>query len=167
MSVRTDIPNEIIVTWDRVGYFASHTDKLDSFQLVLRGPGYSVPSGEGQVGFFYKTMQWEVGDASGGVNGFCPAGTVGSSCFPAAVGFGDGNSNGFVLAASLQGGISSIVNNSHAWFNLVNGVPVTTGPTPTPGPAPLAGTPAPATWVLLVIGAMGLLGHQWLRQRRS
>jgi hypothetical protein len=161
MSVRTDVPNEVIITWDRVGYYFEHTDKLDSFQLVLRGPGFNVPAGEGQVGFFYKTMQWEVGDASGGVGGFCPGGTVGISCFPAAVGFGDGNASGFVLAASLQAGISAVVNNSHVWFGLVNGVPTA------PGPGAPAGTPAPATWVLLATGMMGLLAYQWLRMKRQ
>ena len=70
MYIRTNIPNEIIVTWDQVGYYDEETNHLDSFQLVLRGPNYVIPSGEGQVGFFYKSMQWETGDASGGTNGF-------------------------------------------------------------------------------------------------
>ena len=56
MYLRNDIPNEIIVTWDQVGYYRQHTDLLDSFQLVLRGPDFVSPAGEGQVGFFYKTM---------------------------------------------------------------------------------------------------------------
>ena len=47
MYVRSDIPNELIVTWDQVGYYDTNADKLDSFQLVLRGPNYVVPSGEG------------------------------------------------------------------------------------------------------------------------
>ncbi|MGZ6240943.1 MAG: nidogen-like domain-containing protein, partial [Syntrophales bacterium] len=42
MYLRNDIANEIIVTWDAVGYFGEHADKLDSFQLVLRGPDYVV-----------------------------------------------------------------------------------------------------------------------------
>jgi hypothetical protein len=90
--IRQDIANELIVTWDAVGYFGAHADKLDSFQLVVRGPGFAIPAGEGAIGFFYKTMQWETGDASGGSGGF--GGT------PAAVGFGDGAGNGEVLAGS-------------------------------------------------------------------
>ena len=39
--------------------------RLNSFQLVLRGRGFAIPAGEGQIGFFYKGMQWETGDASG------------------------------------------------------------------------------------------------------
>ena len=66
MHVRTDIANEIIVTWDAVGRFASHGDLLDSFQLVVRGPGYSIPVGEGAIGFFYKSMQWDDTVSAGG-----------------------------------------------------------------------------------------------------
>jgi hypothetical protein len=123
MHLRTDIPNEIIVTWSQVGYFDSNADKLNNFQLVLRGPGYPVPAGEGQIGFFYTNMQWEVGDASGGSGGFCPAGTAGSDCVPAAVGFGDGLNNGLILAASQLANVSATVSNHHIWFNLVGGIP--------------------------------------------
>jgi PEP-CTERM motif len=142
MSLRNNIANQVIVTWDQVGYFDSHADKLNSFQLVLRGPGYAVPSGEGSIGFFYKTMQWETGDASGGTGGF--GGT------PAAVGFGNGAGDGQVLQGSLASGISSAVNNHHAWFNLSGGVPV---PVP-PGPTPV---PEPASLLLLGSGAALLL----------
>lgn len=155
VSVRQDIPNETIVTWDNVGYFGDHADKLDSFQLVLRGPGFDVPAGEGQVGFFYKSIQWEVGDASGGVGGFCPPGsTVGQDCFPAAVGFGDGNANGDILASSLQNGISGVVNDSHIWFDL------TTGGVPVPTPS----VPEPATFGLVGAGMAALV---WARRKRS
>lgn len=144
MSLRTDIPNEIIVTWDAVGYFGNHADKLNSFQLVLRGPDFVIPEGEGAIGFFYKDMQWETGDASGGSGGF--------GGDPAAVGFGDGASNGEVLQGSTENGISGVVDNHHIWFdpNLrpICGVP---GAPPCPN-----GVPAPATLVLL--GSGGLLG---------
>ena len=166
MYVRTDIANEIIVTWDSVGYFSENTDKLNSFQLVLRGPGFTVPSGEGQIGFWYKGMSWEAGDASGGTDGLCPTGTVGTSCFPAAVGFGDGNSNGSILQASLQSGVAGVVANHHIWFSLVNGAPVLTGPTPTPTPAPSA-TPAPSSIILLTLGLIALGLYQWAKVRSA
>lgn len=131
MHVRTDIPNQIIVTWSQVGYWDTNADKRNNFQLVLRGPGYAVPAGEGQIGFFYTNMQWEVGDASGGSGGFCPAGTVGTDCFPAAVGFGDGLNNGLILAASQLANVSGTVSNHHIWFNLVGGIPAPIPPSPT------------------------------------
>ena len=143
MTLRTDIPNQIIVTWDMVGYFDSHADKLNSFQLVLRGPGFAIPAGEGQIGFFYKSMQWETGDASGGVGGF--GGT------PAAVGFGDGEGDGQTLQGSIANGISGVVANHHVWFNLDNGVP-------TPIPPPV-GVPEPGSLFLLGGGLSVLAGY--------
>ena len=144
--LNTSIPNEIIVTWPGVGYYSSQADKTDTFQLVLRGPGFNVPAGEGDVGFFYTSMQWEVGGASGGSGGFCPTGTVGTSCFPAAVGFGDGQNNGYILQNSTDNGIASLVNDKHIWFDLSSsGIPT-----------PVTSTPEPSTIGLLLMGGAAL-----------
>ncbi|HEY7252447.1 MAG TPA: PEP-CTERM sorting domain-containing protein [Methylomirabilota bacterium] len=143
--MRTDIANQIIVTWDAVGYYNVQGDKLNSFQLVLRGPDYPVPVGEGSIGFFYKSMQWETGGASGGSGGF--GGT------PAAVGFGDGLSNGNVLVGSIQNGISGVVNNHHIWFD--------------PNLAPVTATPEPATLLLFGTTSAGLALARWRRRNRS
>ena len=145
MYLRNDIPNEIIVTWDNVGFYSSHGSPTDSFQLVLRGSGFAIPAGQGQIGFFWNSMGWETGDASGGRGGF--GGT------PAAVGFGDGSSNGFVLQGSIANGISQIVNNERLWVNLNDqGVPI----------IPNAEVPEPGTLTLFAMGAAGLY-----RRRRA
>ena len=101
LRLRQDVAQETILTWDKVGYYNSHGDLLDSFQMVVRGPGYSVPNGEGVVGFFYKTMSWERTDTS----------------ITAAVGFGDGLGNSVVLAGSNVAGLNPVVANHYIWFD--------------------------------------------------
>lgn len=149
MYLRTD-SNQIIVTWDQVGYYDTNADKLASFQLVLRGPGYVVQADEGQIGFFFKTVGWETGDASGGSGGF--GGTE------ATVGFGDGlaavNTGEISLAGSQQAGISGIVANNHYWFNLgAGGIPEDGG-----------NVPEPATIALF---GLGLAGLSMVRRRKT
>lgn len=143
--LNTATPGEVIVTWDHVGYYNSHDDKLDTFQLVLRSSDFAVPAGEGQIGFFYGDMQWETGDASNGIGGF--------GGFPAAVGFGDGNSNGFVLASSQMNGISGVVANKQIWFNLGD------GGIPTP-------VPEPETYALLLAG-LGVMAFIARRRKQA
>ncbi len=63
-------PNYLAVTYDHVGYQNSHTDKLNTFQVVI-SDGTFVPVGLGNnVCFSYGDMQWTTGDASGGLGGF-------------------------------------------------------------------------------------------------
>jgi Subtilase family/Bacterial Ig-like domain (group 3)/Nidogen-like len=63
------------VNWNRVGYYAGHTDKSNSFQLLLVDRG-EVGAGDFDIVINYNTLNWETGDASGGVNGYngTPAG---------------------------------------------------------------------------------------------
>ncbi|KOR32445.1 hypothetical protein TI05_07190, partial [Achromatium sp. WMS3] len=66
-----DTENRIFtVTWDDTGYFGSHADKLNAFQLQL------VDKGEGtfDIVYRYENIDWVTGDASGGSSGL--GGTV-------------------------------------------------------------------------------------------
>lgn len=56
------------VNWIDVGYFGIHDDKLNSFQLVLIDRS-DVSPGDFDIEFNYDQIQWETGDASGGVGG--------------------------------------------------------------------------------------------------
>lgn len=63
-------PNYLIVQWDSVGYYNEHSDKINTFQLIIsNGLDPIVPNGN-NVSFCYKDMQWTTGDASSGINGF-------------------------------------------------------------------------------------------------
>jgi len=57
------------INWLNVGYFNTHADKLNSFQLILIDRSDRAP-GDFDIEFNYETLNWETGDASGGVNGF-------------------------------------------------------------------------------------------------
>lgn len=157
MYLNASNPNQVVATWDGVGYYNSAADKLDFFQLVLNNPN-AIPAGEGAIGFFYGTMQWEVGGASGGTDGLC-AGTSfqAGTCTPAAVGFGDGLGNAQILQGSINPGIAGVVNDKYIWFDLQNGTPV-----------PVSNSPEPGSVLLLATGILGsFLVAQRVRPNRS
>jgi hypothetical protein len=59
------------VTWAAVGvgYFGAHVDKLNKFQTILVDRS-DTGAGNFDIYFNYDQIQWETGDASGGVGGF-------------------------------------------------------------------------------------------------
>jgi len=62
--------NALVVVWDHVGYFMTHGDKTNTFQLVISdGTDPLIPIGN-NVSFCYADMQWTTGDASSGIAGF-------------------------------------------------------------------------------------------------
>lgn len=56
------------VNWVDVGYYNSHTDKKNSFQLLIVERADLGP-GDFDMIFNYNKTQWETGDASGGTGG--------------------------------------------------------------------------------------------------
>jgi hypothetical protein len=63
-------PNALVVVWDHVGYFNTHGDKTNTFQLIISdGTDPLIPIGN-NVSFCYADMQWTTGDASSGIGGF-------------------------------------------------------------------------------------------------
>lgn len=98
-------PDTIVFTWDRVGYFASNADLLNSFQAILRNRADTGP-GNFDIEYRYNQLEWTTGDASGGSNGF--GGT------PAVAGFDSGNGEDFFnLPGSATADILDILNTSN------------------------------------------------------
>ena len=76
-------PGRVVVTWNNVGYFASHDDRPNDFQLILTQAEGCAIAGDFDIELRYNRCQWTTGDASGGSGGL--GGT------PALVGFDAGN----------------------------------------------------------------------------
>ncbi len=74
------VNDRFIVTWDDVGYYSSHTDKLNAFQLILTNRG----SGDFDIEFRYEDVNWTTGSASGGSGGL--GGTVARAGYTAGTG---------------------------------------------------------------------------------
>jgi hypothetical protein len=97
------------VLWPNVGYFAGHTDKLNSFQLLLIDRSSGNSPGDFDIMMNYDQVQWETGDASGGSGGL--GGTS------ARVGFTNGSSTAYELPGS---GVSGSFLDSNPSMGLVN-----------------------------------------------
>ena len=63
-------PTYLVVQWDAVGYYNSHANLTNTFQLIMTDGNDPIISNGNNVAFCYKDMQWTTGDASGGSGGF-------------------------------------------------------------------------------------------------
>lgn len=86
-------------TWPTVGYYSSHVDKLNTFQVILTDRS-DIGAGDFDIYFNYDLIQWETGDASGGTNG------LGGTSVAAGFNAGSGNAAGtyYQFAGSLVNG---------------------------------------------------------------
>ncbi|GAA4377536.1 hypothetical protein GCM10023186_12760 [Hymenobacter koreensis] len=95
-------PDRLVVTWNRVAYFARHADRKNTFQLTIKAntaPGFTGDD----VFFAYGDMQWTTGDADGGSGGF--GGTA------ATVGINKGNGTNFVQVGRFNLNNNTYTNN--------------------------------------------------------
>ena len=129
MHVQNTVADQWVITWDQVGFYSQNATPTNSFQLILRGPDFDVPAGEGTFGFFYRAMGWDVTDTS----------------TTAAVGFGNGSGDGIVIQGSNQPGMAAVLQNHNIWFTQVGDEIEEIGP-----------IPEPSTFILLSGGLVGL-----------
>jgi len=117
-------PGVFTATWYDVGYFASHTNLINSFQLILTDASIFGVAGSFDVEFRYNRCEWTTGDASGGSGGL--GGT------PASAGFDAGDDTNYLtLPGSRTDAIvgvcrSSNVGESGVWRFQVRPMGVTT-----------------------------------------
>ena len=110
--------NTFTVTWDDVGYFSAHTDKLNAFQLQLVSTG----NGNFNIIYRYEDINWTTGDASDGVDGL--GGIVARAGFSAGDGanyyefYFSGDQN-FML--NLENNVLAGAGEAGVWSYSVNG----------------------------------------------
>ncbi|MEZ4395006.1 MAG: nidogen-like domain-containing protein [Polyangiales bacterium] len=105
-------PGRVTVTWYLVGYYASHVDKLNNFQLILEDRSAERVAGDFDVEFRYDRCEWTTGDASGG--------SMGLGGTPAQAGFDAGDT---MNSTTLPGSRTMAVLNLCTTTNVTGGAP--------------------------------------------
>jgi len=139
-------PGRVVVTWHNVGYYGSHDDHQNSFQLVIESNEILDQDHIWRVELRYARCEWTTGDASGGQGG--RGGT------PAQAGFNAGDGQiARMLPGSRSDAVLSLCRQSNVglpgvWIiNIYNGMPQeivpSTGGTQTYDFSGGGGAPAP------------------------
>ena len=117
-----DVASHIFTaTWDDVGYYDEHLDKLNAFQLRLISVG---TTGDFDIQFRYETINWTTGDASGGDGGLFGQVAVGGYSS------GDGENYDQLPQSGNQAGMLALPTASNVstpglfTFSIRQGVPV-------------------------------------------
>ena len=152
--------NAFGATWNDVGYYSNHTDKTNTFQVLLVDRG-DVGSGDFDIYLNYDQILWETGDFNGGHNGF--GGTSASAGYNAGTGAPGSYyqlPGSLVNGALIDGGPNALSSNSNYGtpgsylFQVRNGqVSVPTG-----------AVPEPSTWAMMLVG-FGATGFAMRRRR--
>lgn len=149
-----DTTNKVLtLSWDDVGYYGSHTDKLNAFQLALIDRSLGNNPGDFDIKFTYEALQWTTGDASGGSGGL--GGVVSRAGWNSGNGtdYAELSQSGDQSAMLGLTGASNVGTPGVFLFEVRSGHVVPTNPIPEPG-----------TMMLLGTGLVGLVG---LRKKRS
>ncbi|SEK80135.1 nidogen-like domain-containing protein [Nitrosovibrio tenuis] len=97
--------NTLVTTWNNVGYFDLHNDKVNDFQMTLLNRP-DTGAGNFDIEFRYRQLQWTTGDFSGGVRGL--------GGIPAQAGYDAGdNAHFFALPGSFNSSILQLANTSN------------------------------------------------------
>jgi hypothetical protein len=155
-----------MVDWTGVGYSTDENDKTDTFQLVIVDRP-DLGAGDFDIYFNYGSMQWDVGDASGGSDGVCSLG----SGIPPVAGYSNGSGSVVQIPGSgtcgalIDGGADALDTATNdgvtgqMMFEVINGV-VTAAQNDPPGGDPV---PEPSTAAILTAALAGML----YRRRRQ